>query len=83
MKHMMEHFIPEDSESSESVHHQSIRQLTANPLDTLDDEDFTKEEILAVLEKFNPDKAPGEDGLNSDILLKIFKRFPTFFTEPL
>ena len=81
MKHMMEHFIQEDSDSSDSVHHQYIRQLTANPLDTPDDENFTKEEILTVLEKFNPDKAPGEDGLNRDILLKIFKRFPTFFTE--
>jgi hypothetical protein len=34
-----------------------------------------------VLEKFDPGKALGEDGLNRDILLKIFKRFPTFFTE--
>jgi hypothetical protein len=77
----MEYFILEDSESSDSVHHKSIRQLSAKPLDTLDDEDFTKDQILAVLEKFDPDKAPGEDGLNTDILLKIFKRFPTFFTE--
>jgi hypothetical protein len=41
---------------------------------------LTKEEILAVIEKFDPGKAPGEDGLNSEILLKIFKRFPTFLT---
>jgi hypothetical protein len=60
---------------------QSVRHLTVNPLDTLDDEYFTKEEMLAVLEKFNPDKAPGEDGFNRDILFKIFKRFPTFFTQ--
>jgi hypothetical protein len=81
VKHVMEHLIPEDSESSDSVHHQSIRQLTTNPLDTPDDEDFTKEETLAMLGKFSPHKALGEDGLNRDILLKIFKRFPTFFTE--
>jgi 3-deoxy-D-arabino-heptulosonate 7-phosphate (DAHP) synthase class II len=76
----MDHFIPEDNESSDSVHQQYIRQLIANPLDTQDDEDFTKEEILAVLEKFNPHKAPGEDGFNRDILLKIFSIFPTFIT---
>jgi hypothetical protein len=34
-----------------------------------------------VLEKFDPSKSSGEDGLNRDILLKIFKCFPTFFTE--
>ena len=38
--------------------------------------EFTKEEILVVIEKFDPGKAPGEDGLNSEILLKIFKHFP-------
>ena len=34
-----------------------------------------------MLEKFDPSKAPGEDELNSDIFLEIFKRFPTFITE--
>jgi len=34
-----------------------------------------------VLEKFDPSKAPGEDGFNSDIFLEIFKRFSTVFTE--
>jgi hypothetical protein len=34
-----------------------------------------------VLEKFDPGKAPGEDRLDRDIILRIFKRFPTFFTE--
>jgi len=33
-----------------------------------------------VIEKFYPGKAPGEDGQNSEILLKTFKRFPTFIT---
>jgi hypothetical protein len=33
-----------------------------------------------VLEKFDPGKAPGEDGQNSEILLKTFKHFPTFLT---
>jgi hypothetical protein len=34
-----------------------------------------------VLERFDPTKAPGEDGLNSAILLKTFKCFPNLFTE--
>jgi hypothetical protein len=51
---MMEYFIRENSESSDSVHHHSISQLRENSLDTPDDEDFTKEEILAVIGKFSP-----------------------------
>jgi hypothetical protein len=68
MKHTMEYFIPED-ESSDSTHHKSIRQLAVEPIDTLDDVEFTKEEMLEVLEKFDPRKTPGEDGI------------PTFFAE--
>lgn len=81
MKHMMEYFLPEDNESSDSAHHKFIRQLAAEPLDTIDGEEFTKEEIQAVLEKFGPDEAPVEDGLDRDILLRIFKAIPTFLTE--
>jgi hypothetical protein len=81
MKHMMEHFILEDTERSDSTHHTHINHLTTEPLDTLDDVEFTGAEIMAVLEKFDPSKTPGEDGITSDILLEIFKRSPTFITE--
>ena len=81
MKHMMEHFIPEDTERSDSAHHTYNRYLRAEPLHTLDDVEFTREEILAVLEKFDPSITTGEDSFNSDIFLENFKRFPTFFTE--
>jgi len=42
---------------------------------TTDDDEFTKQEILAVLEKFDPSKAPVEDAPNSDVLLHTFKSF--------
>ena len=63
-----------------TAHTTHIRHEIEEPLDTPDDVEFTKEEILAVIEKFDPGKAPGEDGQNSEILLKTFKRFPTFIT---
>jgi hypothetical protein len=78
---MMEYFIPEDSESTDGVHHTGIRQQTMEPLNTIDDEEFTKKEILGVLEKLDPSKATGEDGLSSDILLQTFRCFPNFFIE--
>ena len=66
--------------SSDSAHHKRIRHEIEEPLDRPDDEEFTMEEILAVIEKLDPGKSPGEDGLNSEILMKIFKQFPTFLT---
>jgi hypothetical protein len=50
------------------------------PLLTTEDE-FTKQEILVVLKKFDPSKAHREDALKSDVLLHTFKSFPNFFTE--
>jgi len=50
------------------------------PLHTTEDVAFMKQEIWAVLEKFDPCKAPDEDALNSEILLHTFRSFPTFFT---
>ena len=51
------------------------------PLHTSDDDAFTKQEIPAVLQKFDPRKAPSKDALNSKVLLHNFRSFPTFFTE--
>jgi hypothetical protein len=72
MEYMMEYFIPE---SSDSTHHKYIRHEVEKPLDTLDDAEFTKEGILEMIEKFDPGKGPVEDGLNSEIFLKIFNAF--------
>ena len=78
---MMDHIIPEDNESRDKACHKGIRERTKEPLNTIDDDEFTKHEILAVLEKFDPSKAPGQDGLNSGILLQTFKCFPNLVTE--
>jgi Reverse transcriptase (RNA-dependent DNA polymerase). len=51
------------------------------PLYTTDNIPFTKEEVQAAMEKFDPYKAPGKDAQNSEILLEAFRSFPTFFTE--
>jgi hypothetical protein len=77
----MDHFVPTDNEYSDGAHHKRARQQAMEPLHTTDDAAFTKQEIQAVLEKFDPHKAPGEDALNSEILLHIFRNFPIFFTE--
>jgi hypothetical protein len=81
LNQLMDYFIPEDSASSDETHCQRARQLTTEPLNTTDDIPFTKHEIQAALEKFDPRKAPGEDAINSEVLLRAFRNFPTFFIE--
>ena len=74
----MGHFVPEDSDG---VPHKRANQQVMEPLHTTNDDAFTRLEIQAVLERFDARKAPGEDAPNSEILLHIFRSFPTFFTD--
>ena len=78
---MLEHFVPKDCENSDKEYHRTIRQQTTEPIDTQDDIPFIYEEIIAILAKFDPNKAPGEDGINNEILIKTAKCFPKFFTQ--
>jgi hypothetical protein len=77
---MLDYFVPED-EINDSAVHKQIRELIKEPIDTEDDKPFSREEIVSVIKNFNPKKAPGEDGLRSDIILYVFRSFPSFLTE--
>jgi hypothetical protein len=68
--HMLEHFVPDDREDNDNELHRKIRKEIQEPTDTDDDKAFTKEVVIANLKKFNSKKAPGEDGLTSDILIR-------------
>jgi hypothetical protein len=73
---MLKHFVPDDREDSDNKLHRKIRKENQEPPNTADDKDFTKEELIANLETFNSKKAPGEDGLTRDILIREFQVFP-------
>ena len=80
IRYMLDHFAPEDTPNNENCHHHQTREEIKTPPNTDNDRDFTQEEIVTILRKFNPTKSPGEDGLNSEIMLRTFKIFPKFFT---
>jgi hypothetical protein len=77
---MLDYFPPEDNENGDSEYHQKARKLSKEPLETEDDKIFCQEEILAVLKKFDPKKAP-EDRINSEILLRVYRYFPLSLTD--
>jgi hypothetical protein len=81
LKYMLDYFSPGDNENSDSKYHQKVRKLSKEPLETEDDRIFSQEEILAVLKKFDPKKAPGEDGRNSEMLLRVYRYFPLSLTD--
>jgi hypothetical protein len=78
---MLEHFVPDDREDSDNEQHRRIRKEIQEPTDRADDKPFTKEEIIANLKKFNSKKAPAEDGLTRDILIRAFQVISSFLTQ--
>ena len=64
-----------------SAVHKQIRELINEPIDTDDDKPFSQEEIASVIKTFNLKKVLGEDGLTSEIILHVFRSFPSFLTE--
>jgi len=80
-KHTLDYFVPEDNETDDSTVHKQIREQVKEPVDTEEDKPFSRREIASLIKKFNPKKAPREDGLTSEILLLVFGTFPYFLTE--
>jgi hypothetical protein len=78
---MTEQLIPEDNTQDETDHHVNIRKLTDHPIETTDDKEFTQDEVRQIIEGFNPRKAPGPDGLTSEILTLVFKSIPKTVTS--
>ena len=78
---MLQQFIPDDNPETDSQQQAEIRELMNEEINTGDDKIFTQEEITRVLKKFDPRKAPGEDGLTSEILVRSLRCFPNFTTE--
>ena len=74
--YMAEQLIPEDNPQDDTDHHKNIRRLTEQPIETIDDRDFSQDEVRQIIEDFNPRKAPGPDGITSDILTLVFKSIP-------
>ena len=83
MRFMMEQLIPEESAHDDTEHHINIRRLTEQPIETTDDREFTQDEVRQIIfvEGFIPRKAPGPDGITSEILTLIFKSIPKTVTS--
>ena len=81
MEYMLHYFVPADDEQGETNHHKRIRARLKEPIWTRDDRDFTTEEIKRTIESLDHKKAPGEDGITSDILLRTFTTLPEFITS--
>jgi len=73
---MMEHFTPADEEVTDNDYHKLIRAQNKTPVTTEDDKPLTTAEIRDAIYAMNWNKAPGEDGITSDILQRAYDLLP-------
>lgn len=80
LKHMLEHFAPEDNQHDDSDLHKQARTLSMEPIYTEDDKEFTVQEIRNAVTSLGEKKAPGVDGITAEIYKGAFKLFPNYIT---
>jgi ATP-dependent helicase YprA (DUF1998 family) len=73
---MLHYLIPKDEVDNESNYHNTIRTQTERPIQAADDREYSLEEIRLAIEAINSKKAPGEDGITSEILQRAYKQIP-------
>jgi hypothetical protein len=77
---MMDHFTPADHEITDSEYHKLITTQNKTPVTTEDDKLFTTAEVRNAIHAMNRNKAPGEDGITSEILQRAYKLLPNSTT---
>ena len=68
ISYMIETFTPKDKEQTDSAVHKLVIAGTKAPITTEDDIPFTTKQIREAIKEMDKKKAPGEDGIMSDIL---------------
>jgi len=76
---MLDHLITDDGEE-ENQHHKNIRKMIPEPIYACNESEFTQREIKQTIPCFKRKKAPGMNGITSDIFLKTFNKFPRIAT---
>jgi hypothetical protein len=78
--HMLRNFTPEDNQNDVTEYHKQLRAQTQESIDTADDEEFTIQEIKNVVASMGNKKAPGEDGITSEIFKSLVEILPRYIT---
>jgi len=79
MEVLLDYLFEEDN-TEEIQCQKQIRKTVLEPLTTIDDIEFSREEIKHAIESFNDKNTPGIDGITAGIYLRIFKMFPNLLT---
>jgi len=81
MRMMVEQPIPKDDDTDDTDYHKQTRAQAKEQTRTVENREYTKEEVKNAIEELNPKKSPGEDDITADIYQRVYKQFPiTIYT---
>lgn len=80
-KQHIENLFPKDNTNNDNIYDKNLRKFCQKTDNKSDDIQFTVQEITDVINKQNPRKAPGADGITSDIIQQINRIDDKLFTK--
>jgi ribonuclease HI len=78
VKMMAEHLIPKDDETEDTEYHKKLRIQVKEPIQTVEDREYTTEEVKNAIAELKHKKAPGEDNITEEIYQRVYYQFPKF-----
>ena len=81
IQHILQILTPEDNQADDTEMQKHTRALAQEDIDTDDDKEFTVQEVRNVVMSMGKNKAPGEDGIPSEVLKSVVEILPRYMTS--
>ena len=78
IQHMLQILTPEDNQADDTEMQKNTRALAQKDIDTDDEKEFTIQEVMNVVMNMGKNKAPGEDGIPSEVFKSVIEILPRY-----
>jgi hypothetical protein len=77
---MIQKFAPDDNPEDDKEIHRQARDMTCEPIDTEDDDEFTIQAVKNAVQVLGNKKVPGEDGIPNEVWKCVVTILPKYLT---
>ena len=80
LKYTLQNLTPKDNQTDDKGLHKQIRTITQEGIDTDDDKEISLQEVKTAVASMREKKAPGEDGVPSEVYKSLVETLPRYIT---
>ena len=80
LQYMIQKLTPEDNQDDYNAIHKQIRTITQETIDIADDKEFSVQEVKKAVASMGGKKAPGENGIPSEVYKRLVEILPRYIT---